>query len=88
MKTLAVALVSLLEGSLGCTTYLPLARCKAFVESVESGLWDVAAELETVPVRECGLTAEAEMLRATQSQFELMLQLTLASLREARPSIG
>ena len=37
MKTLAVALVSLLEGSFGCTSNLPIARYKAFVESVQSG---------------------------------------------------
>ena len=59
------------------------------MESVQSGLWDVAAELEAVPVREGGLTAEAEMLRATQTQAcELMLQQILASLREAQPGIG
>ena len=57
MKTLAVALVSLLEGSLGLTSILPVARYKAVVESVQSGLWDFAAEFEAVPVQEGGLTA-------------------------------
>ena len=85
MKTLAVALVSLLEGSLVCTTYLPLARYKALLETVQSGLWDVAAE----PVQEGGLTAEAEMLRATQTQAcKLMLRQAFASFRGARPGIG
>ena len=89
MKSLAVAFVLLLEGSLGRQSILPVARYKAFVESVQSGLWDVAAELEAVPVREGGLIAEAEMLHATQTKAcELMLQQTLASLRGARPGIG
>ena len=89
MKTFAVALVSLLEGSFGCTSDLQFARYHALVESVQGGFWEVAAELEAVPVREGGFSAEAEMLRATHIQAcELMLQQTLASLREAQPGIG
>ena len=89
MKTLAVALDSLLEGSLGRTGDLLIARYKALEESVRSGHWDVAAELEAVPVQEGGLTSEAEMLRATQTQArKLKLQQALAAIRGARPGIG
>ena len=50
MKTLAVALYSLLGGSLGRTGDLLIARYTALGESVRSGHWDVAAELEALPV--------------------------------------
>ena len=52
METLAVAHDSLLEGPLGRTGDLLIARYKAPEESVRSGHWDVVAELVAVPVRE------------------------------------
>ena len=89
MKTLSVAIDSLLEGSLACAGDLLLARYKALEETVRSGHWDVVATLEAVPVWEGGLTSEAEMLRATQTQArKLKLQQALASLRGIRPGVG
>ena len=84
MKTLAVAIDSLLEGGLARTGDLLVARYKALEESVKSGHWDVASELEAVPSRESGLASEEEIIRATAQQArKARLQSALQSLRRS-----
>ena len=81
LKTVAAAIDALVEGDTMRAGDLLMGRFKALEESVNSGTWALAQELEVLPRNELGLASEGERHRAAAVRLrEAKLQAALESL--------
>ena len=81
LKTVAAAIDALVEGDTMRPGDLLIGRFKAMKESVNSGKWTLAQELELLPSNELGLASEGERHRAAAVRVrEAKLQAALESL--------
>ena len=78
---MAAAIDALVEGDSMRAGDLLMGRFKALEESVNSGTWALAQELEVLPRNELGLHSEGERHRAAAVRLcQTKLQATLESL--------